>query len=1542
MFGSCGWIAMMRHARCTLFVALLAAAAILCLLGPSAAEAGLYNPMPADAFGDPTYDFLHNQSLWAYATSDIKGGRICVVPAEGELSSLSCDSPADGMGNSTTIAASIGTVYTLVKNAPLRVGTYRLLVENSVHAPLETSQPFTVSPCIGCDRKPDQEVVDAFKAAAVENAARMAGMCAMQGLLKKLAGAATGMAGFSKSIKVPLLQYSADIGVFVATPGLGFTTLTFTDPLTVNINKGLDILKQVSCGAKQMYEDIAADPPDPAYATIAQPVFADIPRQSPAPLDAVARSIDNERGLTEAVLHAFERYQGANAASDASAQITQLRVAGDDASGLSKELSRSAEALRAWSDAAAADPDLAGTVLASTDKPGLVALYQRVRDSGFTAVETLELHALGYTDSDIAAIRTHASVDLDEVPVDTTYPDALRAIANALEGQAGAVADFASEMYGVAGGIEAATSTNRPPFAAADSISTTRDTPASVNVLANDSDPDGDSLDLSGSARGAHGTVSCETSGVCTYAPASGYLGSDSFTYTVSDGIGGIASGTVTVTVALPNRPPSAVDDNVVVDENAQTEVFALANDLDSDGEVLRLDDTTPPSHGSLTFGVNSRIFYTPNESYVGSDSFTYTISDGRGGTATATVHVTVEAVPEATNDDFQNATPISALPFTVREGATLATQAADDPAQSCGVPGATVWYAYTPSQDRALEVDTIGSSSPPPTVAVYTGTRGSLTEVACAQGKPLSLLASAGRTYYFMVDAYFVHALHFAVRVPTSLSLGTLAGRFFSTPLGSGAISAKPGDPVAFTKQFPVINFNPPEDSALNCSNETGIDVYSVPFTDVVPGPEGSCTTLPATGSGFQAGLDDLSSFNAVFTNTVHVAGAGDVAFSFYSDDGWIMGIGPGPGGAQPTYVAGSFVNPPQRSPFEGYEIVGSFNGPNSASATGVVVHFPAAGDYPAEIDYSECCGGALSLTLDTNGAPTPPSSTNRAPVASGGSLTTTEDTAKALTLQASDADGDTLAYTIVSGPSHGTLTGSGANRTYTPAAQYNGPDSFTFKVNDGQLDSNTATLSITVDALNHAPVAQDGSLTTDEDTAKTVALQASDLDGNSLAYSIVSAPTHGVLSGSGATRTYTPDANYSGSDSFTFKTNDGRLDSNVARVSITVTPVNDPPTLRLSATSTAAQYSDPITPVTVTVSDIDSSPSSLSVSVGVPGLPGNLAFSGPTLDPVAGTATFSLSGRLVVGAGSYPLTLRASDGSAQSSGQTLTVAVSRETATIAAFSPEAITVDGSDGDVDALTETMTVTEDPDGYPSSSLAPGTGLAGATPIALQLAPAFSGASYSCTATSTAYLFPGAANAIASCAMADVVVNVYLATATVGANPYFAGSGSAVVTVTNPALGFTTGGGHVTPGDGTRVNFGFNAKTVNGGQAKGSLLAIFHRRDGNWILKSNVLGALQQAKDPTGFWSATIGGKATLAAPLILGCGQPKCGNYSFSVYVEDRAEPGAGSDRFWIEVKDPSGQLVATVSLSSPASRNALTLAGGNIQVPHPQGAGSR
>ena len=171
-------------------------------------------------------------------------------------------------------------------------------------------------------------------------------------------------------------------------------------------------------------------------------------------------------------------------------------------------------------------------------------------------------------------------------------------------------------------------------------------------------------------------------------------------------------------------------------------------------------------------------------------------------------------------------------------------------------------------------------------------------------------------------------------------------------------------------------------------------------------------------------------------------------------------------------------------------------------------------------------------------------------------------EDNPAAVELIATDVDqGDVLSYIVVSEPVNGTLTGTGSSLRYTPNPNYFGADSFTYKANDGRADSNVSTVSITVNSVNDAPVSQPVAVSVAEDGQVTVNLVASDIEDDTLTYSIVSGPSKGTLTGTGASRVYTPNLNYFGADSFTYKVNDGRADSNVSTVSITVNPVNDAP---------------------------------------------------------------------------------------------------------------------------------------------------------------------------------------------------------------------------------------------------------------------------------------------------------------------------------------------------------------------------------------------
>src|SRR5207247_1846708 len=165
-------------------------------------------------------------------------------------------------------------------------------------------------------------------------------------------------------------------------------------------------------------------------------------------------------------------------------------------------------------------------------------------------------------------------------------------------------------------------------------------------------------------------------------------------------------------------------------------------------------------------------------------------------------------------------------------------------------------------------------------------------------------------------------------------------------------------------------------------------------------------------------------------------------------------------------------------------------------------------------------------------------------------------------------DVDSSSLMVLLVNAPAHGTLTlNPDGSFSYSPNPDYNGADSFTYKVSDGALESAPATVNITINAVNDAPVAAADSYTSSEDTTMVVLAPGilgndTDAEGDALTASVVSGPSHGTLTfNADGSFSYTPAANYNGTDSFTYKVNDGTVDSNVATVTITINAVDDAP---------------------------------------------------------------------------------------------------------------------------------------------------------------------------------------------------------------------------------------------------------------------------------------------------------------------------------------------------------------------------------------------
>ena len=278
-----------------------------------------------------------------------------------------------------------------------------------------------------------------------------------------------------------------------------------------------------------------------------------------------------------------------------------------------------------------------------------------------------------------------------------------------------------------------------------------------------------------------------------------------------------------------------------------------------------------------------------------------------------------------------------------------------------------------------------------------------------------------------------------------------------------------------------------------------------------------------------------------------------------------------------------------------------------------------------------------------------------NDAPVAGNTSIVTDEDTAYPGTLpQARDADNDPVRYALENGPVHGQVSIETDGRyVYTPARDYNGSDSFSYRVSDGQGGFNVYTVDVTVNGTNDAPVAADAAFTTAEDQAHSASLPiASDVDRDPVTYALAEQARHGTVSiGPDGRYTYTPARDYNGPDSFRYTVSDGQGGSNTYTVEITVTPVNDAPVASPGVRGDAA-LGEPMTPVTLApFTDVDSGTIGYDATLAGGGeLPAWLHF-----DP----STLSFTGTPPGGAlGTLEIVVRGSDGALDASA-TVTIVV-------------------------------------------------------------------------------------------------------------------------------------------------------------------------------------------------------------------------------------------------------------------------------------------
>jgi hypothetical protein len=820
---------------------------------------------------------------------------------------------------------------------------------------------------------------------------------------------------------------------------------------------------------------------------------------------------------------------------------------------------------------------------------------------------------------------------------------------------------------------------NDPPVAATDDAATDEDTPVTINVLANDSDPEGDALSVTGVTQGANGSASQNPDGTITYSPNADFNGSDSFTYTLSDGNGGTDEGVVTVTINAVNDTPVAINDATGTPEDTPTTIDVLANDSDVDGDALTIQNVTQ-AKGVVHINPDGTLGYEPTPNFSGLDEFYYTILDGNGGQATATVTVNVDsendapiAVDDAAATDEDSPVTMDVLandsdPDGDVLSVTDVTQGANGTAAIN--PDGSVTYAPAP--------DFNGSDS-----FTYT----------ISDGSGGSASASVSLTINAVNDAPVADGQSVSTSEDESVAI-TLAGSDVDgDPLTYSVITGPANGQLTGTAPdldyAPNPNFNGQDSFTFQVSDgqagaqatvSISIGAFNDPpiaADDDATADEDTPVTIYVLANDSDPEGDALSVSNAAQGSNGDVAinPDGSVTYTPYADfngsDSFTYTVSDGNGGTDEGAVT-IMVAAVNDDPVAGNDAAETLEDTpitidvlandsdvdgdvltiqNVTQASGVV-HINPDGSLAYEPTPNFAGIDEFYYTvLDGSGGQVTASVTvtvvseNDAPIAVDDAAATDEDSPVTIDILSndSDPDGDVLSVTDITQGANGDVTiNPDGSITYSPAADFNGSDSFTYTISDGNGGSASAAVNITVNPVNDPPLADNLEADTGEDTPVSITLSGIDPEGGDLGYTIVTDPANGDLSGSSPNLTYTPTENYFGSDLFTYTVNDGELNSETATVSITVEAVNDPPVITSPSQATATE-DDPFTYI---ASATDSDDDAGSISFTFTNLPVWLAADGATLTGTPGE-----------GDGSGSFTITADDGHTVNNTATLEV---------------------------------------------------------------------------------------------------------------------------------------------------------------------------------------------------------------------------------------------------------------------------------------------
>ncbi|ABC82832.1 Ig-like domain-containing protein [Anaeromyxobacter dehalogenans] len=579
--------------------------------------------------------------------------------------------------------------------------------------------------------------------------------------------------------------------------------------------------------------------------------------------------------------------------------------------------------------------------------------------------------------------------------------------------------------------------------------------------------------------------------------------------YTLDCAAAGVVQLTWDLTTAAM-RVPVAADDAVTVSEGSFVVVNVLANDTVADG-VAGLAILAGPANGTAILNPDRTVTYTPSPGYFGADAFTYQVTDSDGQTGSATVSVAVTAV------DSGSPVAVDDAVTTLEDTATTVNVLANDTVQD---PPATVAIATAPGKGTAT-VNADGTITYTPSANAF-GADVFSYQVSDYDGQVATATVSVTVT---PVDDGPPTAAGEAVTLAEGgvVVIGVLANDTVVDGVSALEVIAGPTGGTAVVNADHTITYTPAP--AFN-----GADAFTYQVTDG-DGQTASATvniTVTAVDSGAPAAVADSASTPEGTAVVVPVL-ANDTVLD------------------RPATVT---------------VLAAPAHGSAVANADGTVTYTPAAGWNGTDAftyQVADADGQIASATVNVTVTPVD----SGTPAAVADAATTPEGSAIAVAVLANDTVQDPPAtVTLLSAPAHGSaVANADGTVTYTPAAGWNGSDVFTYQVADLDGQTASATVSITVTAVDSgAPVAAADGATTAEGTAVVVAVLANDtVQDLPATVTVLSAPAHGTaVANADGTVTYTPPAGWNGADAFAYQVADLDGQTASATVNVTVTPVD------------------------------------------------------------------------------------------------------------------------------------------------------------------------------------------------------------------------------------------------------------------------------------------------------------------------------------------------------------------------------------------------